>query len=81
MNISGLIKAIDQHVMATIDMTSRQGHIQRGTQPNFAQLMMQLVANQVVLMQALKSLLLVLNEDTPTSPDETEPEQGGSLNG
>jgi len=63
MDITNTIKAIDQHVMATIDLTSRQGHIQRGTQPNFAQLMMQLTANQVVLMQALKGLLLVLNED------------------
>jgi len=67
MDISATIKAIDQHVMATIDITSRQGHIQRGTQPNFAQLMMQLVANQVVVMQALRSLLLVLNEEGPTN--------------
>ena len=67
MDITGTIKAIDQHMMATIDMTSRQGHLQRGTQPNFAQLQMQLVANQVVLMQALKSLLLVLNEEGPTN--------------
>ena len=68
MDITGTIKALDQHMMATIDMTSRQGHIQRGTQPNFAQLQMQLVANQVVLMQALKSLLLVLNEEGDTNP-------------
>jgi len=67
MDISGTIKAIDQHMMATMDMTSRQGHLQRGTQPNFAQLQMQLVANQVVLMQALKSLLMVLNEEGPTN--------------
>ena len=66
MDISGTIKAIDQHVMATIDLTSRQGQLQRGAQPNFAQLMMQLVANQVVVMQALKSLLQVLNEEEPT---------------
>ena len=67
MDISATIKAIDQHIMATIDLTSRQGHIQRGTQPNFAQLMMQLVANQVVLMQALKGLLIVLNEEGDTN--------------
>jgi len=71
MDISGTIKAIDQHVMATIDITSRQGHLQRGTQPNFAQLMMQLVANQVVLMQALKGLLIVLNQEGPTN--DTKP--------
>jgi len=67
MDISGTIKAIDQHMMATIDLTSRQGQLQRGTQPNFAQLMMQLVANQVVVMQAMKSLLIVLNEEGPTN--------------
>ena len=67
MDISGTIKALDQHMMATIDMTSRQGHLQRGTQPNFAQLQMQLVANQVVVMQAMKSLLMVLNEEGPTN--------------
>jgi len=67
MDISGTIKAIDQHMMATIDITSRQGQLQRGTQPNFAQLMMQLVANQVVVMQAMKSLLMVLNEEGPTN--------------
>ena len=67
MDISGTIKAIDQHMMQTIDLTSRQGQLQRGTQPNFAQLMMQLVANQVVVMQAMKSLLMVLNEEGPTN--------------
>ncbi len=66
MDISKTLTAIDQHVMATINITSRQGHIQRGTQPNFAELMMQLVANQVVVMQAMKSLLMVLNEEGPT---------------
>jgi len=63
MDISNTVRAIDQHIMATIDLTSRAGHIQAGTQPNFAKLMMQLVANQVVLLQALKGLLMVLNED------------------
>jgi len=67
MDISRTIKALDQHMMSTIDLTSRQGHLQRGTQPNFAQLMMQLVANQVVVMQAMKSLLMVLNEEGPTN--------------
>ncbi len=67
MDISLTIKAIDQHMMATIDLTSKQGHLQRGTQPNFAQLMMQLVANQVVVMQALKGLLIVMNEEGPTT--------------
>jgi len=66
MDISKTLTAIDQHMMATIDLTSRQGQLQRGTQPNFAQLMMQLVANQVVVMQAMKSLLMVLNEEGPT---------------
>jgi len=77
MDITNTIKAIDQHMMATINLTSRQGHIQRGTQPNFADLMMQLVANQVVLMQALKGLLLVLNEDTDTGSNERN--AGGDL--
>ena len=67
MNISATLTAIDQHIMATIDLTSRQGQLQRGTQPNFAQLMMQLVANQVVVMQALKGLLIVLNEEGDTN--------------
>jgi len=78
MDIKNTVKVIDQHVMQTIDITSRQGHIQRGTQPNFAQLQMQLVANQVVIMQCLKNLLLVLNEDIPESPIQGT--QGG-LNG
>jgi len=86
MDISGTIKAIDQHMMQTIDLTSRQGQLQRGTQPNFAQLMMQLVANQVVVMQALKGLLIVLNEDeTPSGmvPDDSgqNPFPKGGTNG
>jgi len=67
MDISRTIKALDQHMQQTIDVTSRQGHIQRGSQPNFAQLMMQLVANQVTIMQSMKSLLMVMNEDTTPS--------------
>ena len=76
MDINSHIKAIDQHVMATIEITSRQGMIERGGPPNFTKLMLQLVANQVVIMQELKALLLVMAE-----PDKPQGQMEGGKHG
>jgi len=71
--LQNLRAALHQNCLNTIDLTSKGAMIQRGAPPALDKLLMQQVANQVTIMQALDWLLQLLGEvpvnETPERKD------------